>query len=161
MNIIKSIQILLAILFISTTSITCTDYVGAKDSIQIVQFTAETKVPIIKVSIQGEDYIFLLDSQSPVSFIDSLVVIKKRLRVKNVTSEELVLVTGDTNNRTRAVSIMDNTFYVHNFKQTKANVKWHTGYSIDGIIGKDMLYNNRASLNLRKVILEKLNDKKQ
>ena len=156
MNLIRNIQIVLALLFITTCSVTCTDFRTVRDRIEIVNITARESIPIIRVSVGGEEYVFLVDSQSPVSFIDSAVVKNKNLKVEEIKPHQLMLVTGDKNNRTRAVIIMDNRFYVHNFKKTKKSVEWHTGLSIDGIIGNDMLYNNRATLDLQKVILDKL-----
>lgn len=147
-------------LFITTTSITCIDFKSIKDRIEVVNVTAKENIPIIRVSVAGEEYLFLVDSQSPVSFIDSTVVVKKRLTMTNVKAQDLMLVTGDSSKRNKIVSIMDNSFYVHNFKRTKSSIEWHTGLSIDGIIGNDMLYNNRATVDIRRLILDKIKEKK-
>lgn len=157
MNVIKRIQTILAIVLLTFASITCTDIPNVKDSIEIVQLTAEMKIPILRIAVDKKEYTFLIDLKSPVSFIDSSVVVKRQLQIIKVDPSSLRLVTGDVSNRTKAVSIMSNTFYVHNFKTTKANVKWHTGISIDGIIGKDMIDNNKASIDLKQIILDKLN----
>lgn len=156
MRLIRNFQIVLALVFLTTTSITCVDYPSIKDGIEIVNITARNNVPIIRVYVDSQEYLFLLDAQSPVSFIDSAVVVKKKLKVEKVEPHELMLVTGDKNNRTNAIYIMDNKFYVHNFKRTKQNVQWHTGLSIDGIIGNDMIYNNRATINIKRIILDKI-----
>lgn len=150
----------MAFLFVTTTSITCIDTTTIKDRIEIVNITAKENIPIIKVNVLGQDYVFLIDSQSPVSFIDSAVVVRNGLQVKQIKPSDQRLVTGDVNNRTKSTVIMGNIFYVHNFKTTKANIEWHTGLSIDGIIGNDMLYNNRATINVRQIILDKIKEKK-
>lgn len=111
-----------------------------------IEMVMDSTLSIAQLNINGENYTFLLDSKSPVSIIDSSTAKKKKLEVykdeNRIDSVNLVFISKCK-------------FYIQALDETKISIKFHTGKSIDGIIGSDLLYDSNSTLvNFQKEITQ-------
>lgn len=129
---------------------------GRSDTIKTIteeQCKTMLSLPIAEINVKGEIFVFLIDAQSPISFIDEQTVQNKKL----VVIEEITDATGDTaisKTIDKIAYILKDKFHVKpTIENTKLSVKFHTGKDIDGVIGYDLLHKDNESLLL--------NEKKQ
>lgn len=148
---------LFILLFSITIFSACTNLQREETRLQHIEIINEGRIPIMKIDIHGVRYTFLLDSGSPESIIDVEVVLNNKL---NIEPEEDLKHTIYGFKKKEYVNLINTRFYVHDLKQTKEKIFYHTNERIDGVIGADALYRNKSVVDFDKEIIThlKLND---
>ena len=134
----------LLLLALTIISISCSRLdIPEQTKMHFIENVNSQSLPIIKLNVKGTDYVFLIDSGTPVSMIDSTIAYSNKLPVykqEGTTTDKLVF-------------LLESKFYVKNLNVTKQCIEFHTGKEIDGIIGTDLLYSNKAVINFDKEII--------
>lgn len=121
--------------------------------LQHIEIINEGRIPIMKIDIHGVRYTFLLDSGSPESIIDESIVKKNDLKLE---PEEDLKHTMYGFKKKEYVLLINTRFYVHDLKQTRDKIFYHTNEKIDGVIGADALYKNKSIVDFDKEIISHL-----
>lgn len=150
----KKLLLLMMLVIMSLTS--CEDEKEKSElKLERIEIINEGHIPIMKIDIKGTTYVFLLDSGSPESYIDSKVAEEKKLSLQK--EEDLRKVKYNLLDKT-FVELMHIRFYVHDLSQTRDKLYYHTGEYIDGVIGADVLYRNRSVIDFEKEIITNINE---
>lgn len=97
-------------------------------------------LPIAEINAKGQVFTFLIDTESPISFIDEHTVEKMNLTVLEEATTELEI--------SKITYILHDKFYIKStISHTKSSVKYHTGKEIDGVIGSDLLKKDKKLYN--------------
>ncbi len=158
-NIFTMRRLIISLILTLTLLISCLNKKSNQpETINLTRFETLTKnqLPIIDVEINGERYDFLIASGATISLVDSSVCANRKLTIVDADHTEKIITLGGVFTKSKHVNLMNQTFYVHDIHKLVSEVKDYTGVKVDGIIGYDILQNNKSTIDFEKQIISNI-----
>lgn len=120
-------------------------------------FVYDEAMPVVNYDIEQNNTNFIVDTGSDISIIDDDYYIKHMNSFNFIenSSSDINTVSGTVSKGVIITSTLLNdsipiTFYITNIDNVRKEVFVRTGRQIDGILGCDFLYNNKAIIDFNK-----------
>lgn len=105
------------------------------------------------MDVDGQRFDFLIASGATISLMDSTACVNRKLNIQDAKHTEKIITFGGVFKKSRYVDLMNQSFYVHDIHKLVKEVKEYTGITVDGIIGYDILEDNKSTIDFEKQVI--------